>query len=253
MRNIYARYPDEATDNLIVAVIDAMSDWFSDKRNEPYCNTLRLIASIKQPDIARRYKRYRLQRFRDRHLASYSFQDYLAARYPPPPSSDLYQGALTGAFYALDLIVGGYSTVYHPEDRLYHFLAEPFVGWSRILRVVKERKAGRAQPHFTNIPPRFYNATIGTTVGQALYRLLVFIFRYLRNNGYNWQFRSDMLGIVKSAEDHGCRLADTFEEAYFKEVAEPPFMQVEAYFEAYGILPDGYPPRLDDYKDLSNY
>ncbi|MFC3199897.1 hypothetical protein ACFOET_19920 [Parapedobacter deserti] len=34
MRNIYARYPDEATDNLIVAVIDAMSDWFLDKRNE---------------------------------------------------------------------------------------------------------------------------------------------------------------------------------------------------------------------------
>lgn len=258
MRSTYPRYPDNATDELIVAIVDAMSDWFSDERNEPHCTALYRAVSTINPDIKRRYTQYRLRRIYEPSAAGsddllppgnmpYTLAEYIVA-YCPPLSWDLYQGALIGTIHALDLIAGGFSTVYHPADGLHHFLDEPFIGKSRILRVVQSRKAGFVKPLFCSVPPSFHDASISTPLGQALCRLLVFIFGYLREHGCDWQYRSGILGIAKLAEDRGYRLARTFEGEYFEEVAEPPCLEVEAYYEVYGKLPDGYPPRLDDYR-----
>ncbi len=257
MKNAFEPYPDAATDDLIVAVIDAMSDWFSDKRNETYCRTLHVAISMADSSIGSRYKHYRLKRIRKRDIAGtadaipagnipYSPAEYIAIHYPPQ-SLDLYKSALLGLLYGLDLIAGGFSTVYHPRDRRHHFLGVPFTGRGRIEKVAREWEAGRVQLYSVHVPASFYSASADTALGSALYSLLVFIFGYIKGRGCDWQFRSDTLGIAKLAEERGYDFDNTFEGEYFEEVAEQPPLEVEAYHKVYGRLPDGYPPRLGDY------
>src|SRR5690606_21207225 len=173
--------------------------------------------------------------------------------------------------------------VYHLDAGCYHYVGEP----SKVNRRLEKVASKRLRSAESNWRRTVVFDEIGELYENQvdLFDFAVFVFRFLRDRGDNWRYRSDHLDFVRHWEEGRLRRAKedkrddeemypeglvpagiddedlapgadqyrnglatmTFESEYFQFVSEVPEEAVRAYMEVYGVEPDGYPPRMDDY------
>lgn len=195
-----------------------------------------------------------------------------------------YHAALMGMICVMEEIFTAVCTVYHPSAGRYHYFGLSNLIVERIEAVVEKRLYSPesdlgGEAAFDELS-ELYEQQID------LFEFMVFVFRFLRDGGYNWRYRSDHLDFVKRMEEgrvghannddkdedrvnpewltpaevdaeelapdaeqyNRNHLSDlTFESEYFKFVADEPEAVVQAYVKVYGVEPEGYPPRMDEY------
>ncbi len=201
--------------------------------------------------------------------------------------SKRYHAALLAMLCVMGDIFASVCKVYHLGAGRYHYVGIPSKVGERLGKVASERLLSEESDWRWAVVSDEISGLYEN--GVDLFDFAVFVFRFLRDRGYNWRYRSDHLDFAKHWEEgrlrHGKddkqdedkwdeekypeRLvpegvddedlapgADqyrnglatmTFESEYFQFVNEVPEEAVRAYMEVYGVEPDGYPPRMDDY------
>lgn len=278
MRNQFDKFSTEETDQLITEILNripALIDVLPDKKIlEDYYGTIRWYE--KEQDY--KWHRFKQQLFRGSE-PTVQFPPYRGIQFT---ADKQYHAALMGMICVMAKIFSSVCTVYHPDSKKYHEFGAP--------NEVQNRVESVARKSVSSIESNWDN-TVASDEISAFYEhetnqfvFLVYVFRFLRRRGYNWQYRSDYLDFSKRVEDgrigpssdhdgneneEDMAFSDhidledlvpaheyynrrdwrdlIFESEYFKFVAEEPEDVIQAYTYVYGVEPEGYPPRMDDY------
>lgn len=292
MRNHLSVYPDLETDRLISAVLQRIPQFVNELGDSSLLNEV--YFTMRAREHHRGYTWYRFQRsfiYRSSVVDGllphgrrpYAESEYKAV-YEEPSPADLDTASLVGMLCALCDIFASVCTVYHPKSGRYHYVGKPHTVIHRLLRIAKDTLPfpstdSESKTLYEDMDPFFEDLE-----SDLLDPFYVFVFRYLRDNGYNWQYRSDYLAASRRIElgqygrrnddnDEGKEVDDrwlqpvapedlapgadqyternlsdiSFESSYFDFVQEGPEPAVRAYIEVYGVEPEGYPPRMDEY------
>lgn len=226
-----------------------------------------------------RYKRaMRWNRFRIADAQQFSEEQFIS-NLCKPDEDDLYAVALTALILCLE------ETFPHPNlvydmNKNYHHIESATKCTKMLLELVNTRLYSPKTPNSSDLSDDM-GIIIENEKELGLEHFYFFIFQQLKSAGLNWRFRSDYLDSIKrweegkigkqspSLDDHQTNDHNkeseidydfilpneqeskfqyiNFESEYFKELNEEPPLSVSAYAQVYGALPEGYPPRLDEY------
>lgn len=290
MRNHLSVYPDLETDRLITAMLQQIPQFVSELGDRSLLRKVYFTMRVHEHHLD--YTWYRFQRsFTYRSsvvdgLPPHGFKPYTEpeykAVYEEPSQADLDTASLAGMICAMSEIFASVCTVYHPKAGCYHYLGKPHAVIHRLLRVAKDTLPFPNTDFESNALYEDMDPFFEDWESPLLHPFYVFVFRYLRDEGYNWQYRSDYLAASKRIEsgNYGHRRGDndeevgdpwlqpvepedlapgadqyternladiSFESDYINFVNDSPEPSVRAYIEVYGVEPDGYPPRMDEY------
>lgn len=294
MKNQLKPYPTETTNQLVTTILRRIPQFVKELKNE------KLIVAIHYS--TNRYDQgsgYRWHRFQ-RHLANaawagndsprdaivpYTIDEYREICCKPS-RKELHHAAVVGMVCAMGDIFASVCTLYHPATGYYHNFGEPNTVSTGLVELAKEKLYAQSMDFERNFLSDRLDALYDERTFD-LHAFLVFVFRYLRDEGYEWQYRSDYLRASKrieagdfrhrddndedddeKADERWCKPADmepedlgpdadqynqnnivdiSFQTEYLKFVEEGPEPSVTAYIQVYGVEPDGYPPRMDEY------
>ncbi|MBK1442337.1 hypothetical protein JHJ32_20230 [Parapedobacter sp. ISTM3] len=294
MRGQLSVYPDEETDRLIVSLLWCIPQFIAEMKDTSLLRKVYFTMRIHEHHLG--YVWYRFQRYFSYRASAasglpphdgtpYSKSEYIRV-YQQPSQFDLDRASLAGMICAMSEIFASVCTVYHINTRRYHYFGEPHTVSKRLLQVAQDNLPFPGTDAESDAVHEDMDTLFEDWESVLLRPFMVFIFRYLRDEGYNWQYRSDYLAASKRIESgafghrsgrseddeqeepdgyelqpvepedlapgadqykqHG--LSDiSFESSYIEFVQEDPEPSVSAYIEVYGVEPDGYPPRMDEY------
>lgn len=226
-----------------------------------------------------RYKRaMRWNRFRVADAQQLSEEQFIS-NLCKPDEDDLYAVALTALMLCLEETFSHPNLVYD-TNKNYHHIENASKCNEISLALVNTRLYSPKTPNSSNLSDDM-GIIVENEKELGLEHFYIFIFQQLKLAGLNWRFRSDYLDTMKrweegkigkqppSLEDHqpedhnqeneidydfilpsgqeSTFEGPNFEREYFKELNEEPPLSVSAYVQVYGTLPEGYPPRLDEY------
>ncbi len=279
MRHQMDEFTAAETDQLISELFETLPSFIQGLPDNKLLEDCYCAIRDYEYEVGYRWHRFKQQLFRsvdsEVQLLPYDGFRMTEAKY--------YHAALVGMLCSAADIFAATCTVYHPGVRKYHNLGKP--------NEVMKRMQSVAEKVVTSIETDWESGEVHEEISEIYERkvdvlpYMIFIFKFLRDRGYNWQYRSEFLEFAKRVEDgpvgpsaddeegsddenaeeflpiedadelapdtpqyNTPSWADlTFESEYFKVVSEPPDTTVEAYIQVYGVEPDGYPPRMDEY------
>ncbi len=292
MRNHLLVCPDLETDRLITALLLRIPQFVNELGDSSLLRKVYFTMHVRQHHLD--YTWYRFQRsfiYRSSVVDGllphghkpYTEPEYKSV-YEEPSQADLDIASLAGMICAMSEIFTSVCTVYHLKAGCYHYFGKPNTVIYRLLQVAKNTLPFPSTDSESDALYEYMDPFFEDWESPLLHPFYVFVFRYLRDEGYNWQYRSDFLAASKRIEsgDYGHRHGDSdeeeevddrwllpvepedlapgadqyternlvdisFESEYIDFVNDSPEPSVRAYIEVYGVEPDGYPPRMDEY------
>ncbi|SEM99211.1 hypothetical protein SAMN05216436_11044 [bacterium A37T11] len=204
-------------------------------------------------------------------------EEFIKAYCRPEPA-DLYAATLTALLVCMEIIFPE-PCILVSADGHYHQTgqAPEFSKW--LIRLVKTRLHSPETPDDENIVME--NMQLILDKELDLLPIHIFIFSKLKELGLDWHYRSNWLSLLKQIEDGNAGDDDgfhedendedkrkfimsggydaeeddflsqldekSFESTFLEELSKEPDDTIQAYTHVFGKLPQGYPPRMDEY------